>query len=563
MLRLVCTSLVAAFLLSPCPATGDARQAEDDIHPWDVYELELTAQQELNSPYVDGLPDGTPGHVSVTFRGEGGEAEGQQIRITGFWDGGRTWRVRFAPPMSGEWSYVSTSSDPGLEGQTGRFRCTNWTDADKVANAARRGFIQVCTDGPRPGRYFQYADGTPMLWLGDTWWNWTKRGIPFERMQHLVDVRAKQGFNIGQLFFAGRGWGRDSSLLNRTFTQPDLEHIRHVERMIQYANQHGITVWVHPWWSNPDMQGSIGAEHMRRWCRYMVHRLGAYNVIWVLAGEYNMHNYGGLGLEFWNSLGQLFDEEDAYHRIIGVHPTPPGWQGGADAPQWSTAEVIHAQPWLDYNQSQVGHGRWRNELIPGVVAASYARQPAKPIVVTEPWYEFIEGNPPAADVRFGGWSAILSGAAGHSYGGGHVWQAHVPEAPASRGTWPLEMEFDRDTLEYPGARSLSFMAQFLRSTDWWMLEPHPELVHANPSPYCGADPGQLYVVFLRFGGAVQLDLRPSTVDQQFEFRWIDLVNEKVKHTGEIQGGDIREFHAPEDYPGAEQYKDWILHVKRK
>ena len=30
-------------------------------------------------------------------------------------------------------------------------------------------------------------------------------------------------------------------------------------------------------------------------------------------------------------------------------------------------------------------------------------------MVTEPWYEFVEGNPTAADIRFGGWSAMLSG----------------------------------------------------------------------------------------------------------------------------------------------------------
>ena len=76
------------------------------------------------------------------------------------------------------------------------------------------------------------------------------------------------------------------------------------------------------------MRGSIGEEHIRRWCRYMVHRLGACNVIWVLAGEYNMHNYGGLDLDFWKDLGQLIDAEDPYDRIIGAHPTPPGWKGG-------------------------------------------------------------------------------------------------------------------------------------------------------------------------------------------------------------------------------------------
>jgi hypothetical protein len=273
-----------------------------------------------------------------------------------------------------------------------------------------------------------------------------------------------------------------------------------------------------------------------------------------------MHNYGGLGLDFWRDLGRLIDEEDPFDRIIGAHPTPPGWKGGADAPQWSTAEAIHDEPWLDYNQSQTGHGRWRNELTPWIIENAYRKQPAKPIFVTEPWYEFVEGNPTAADIRFGGWSAVLSGAAGHSYGGGHVWRTHVPEAPAGRGAWPLELSFDTDTLDYPGARSLSFMAKFLRGVDWWLLEPHPELVHENSSRYCGAVPGREYVAYLRWGGVVKLDLGPSSSDGQFEFRWIDLVEEKVKRTGTIAGAGIREFHPPEDYPGVEQYKDWVLHV---
>ncbi|MCR4412882.1 MAG: DUF4038 domain-containing protein [Thermoguttaceae bacterium] len=535
----------------------------DKVHPWTVFEIELTAQRDLAEPYREGLPDAGPGHVKVVFRGESGEAQGRQIAIHGFWDGGRTWRARFAPPASGTWSYRSSSGDPGLDGKTGRFECVAWTAAEKEANPTRRGLVRVCRTGPRPGRYFEYADGTPMLWLGDTWWNWTKRGIPFERFQKLVDDRAAKGFNVGQLFFAGNGWGRESSLLDATFAKPDLERIRHVERMIEYANSKGITVWIHAWWTRADMGKRIGEENLRRWWRYVVHRLGAYHVIWVLAGEYNMYDYGGLGLAFWKDLGRLIDAEDPYERLLGAHPTPPGWQGGAAAPQWSTAEVVHDEPWLNYHQSQTGHGRWRNELIPTIVEAAYRKQPAKPIVVTEPWYEFIAGNPTAADIRFGAWSAVLSGAAGHSYGGGHVWRAHVPEAPASRGAWPMEMDFRTDTLDYPGAKAVSFMAKFLRQIAWWQLEPHPELVLENPSHYCAAVPGREYVAYLRWGGVAKLDLRPSSAQTPFEYRWIDLTEEKVKRTGTTGGGEIREFRPPEDYPGVEQSKDWILHVVRK
>jgi len=534
-----------------------------EVRPWEVFELALTATAEGQVGYVEGLPDGGPCYLTVEFRGEGGAAQGQQYTVAGFWDGDRTWRVRFAPPAAGAWSYATHSADPGLDGQTGQLACADWTDEQKQANPTRRGLVRVCRTGPRAGRYFEYADGTPMLWLGDTWWNWGKSKIPLERFQKLVDDRSAKGFNVGQLFFAAHGWGPDSWLLDRTFTQPQLDRIRHVEQMIAYANAKGITVWVHGWWAREEMDQRVGAENVRRWTRYMVHRLSAWNVIWVLAGEYNMHNYGGLGLDFWKDLGQLVADEDPYDRLLSAHPTPPGWGGGAEAPQWSTAEVLHGEPWLNYNQSQVGHGRWRNELIPGVVAFAYRQEPAKPIVVTEPWYEFVEGNPPAADIRFGGWSALLSGAAGHSYGGGHVWRGHVPESPEQRGSWPLQTGFETDTLDYPGARALSSMAKFLRSLDWWQLEPHPELLSENPSPYCSAVPGSQYVAFLRWGGVAKLDLRPSSPEDTFAFTWLDLTEDRPARSGTVAGGAIRSFSPPEDYPGAEQFKDWVLHVVKQ
>jgi hypothetical protein len=223
---------------------------------------------------------------------------------------------------------------------------------------------------------------------------------------------------------------------------------------------------------------------------------------------------------------------------------------------------MHNQGWLDYNQSQVGHGEWRNEMIPVVVKQAYQAKPAKPIVVTEPWYEFIEGNPTAKDIRFGAWSAILSGAAGHSYAGGHVWKAHVPEAPNGKDTWPMDLNFETNTLDYPGAKSLAFLAGFLQETQWWKLEPHPEWVIDNPSTYCAADPGNDYVVYLRWGGTVKIDLSSAASSTPFHCQWIDLTQEKVRKERTVNGGGIVLFYPPEDYPGVDKNGDWLLSIRR-
>ena len=285
----------------------------------------------------------------------------------GFWNGGSEWRVNFSPPLTGSWKYASLSADRNMNGKRGNFDVVAWNEEEKNANPSRHGFVKVKKDGENAGHFFEYSDGHPFLWIGDTWWNWTDRRIHFDTFKQLVDNRAEKGFNIGQLFVPGNGWGRESSLLDETYTILDTEHAKKVEEMIRYANSKGITVWIHGWWSRPNLNTEVGAEKIECWWRYLVHRFGAYNVIWVLAGEYNMNNYGGFSLDFWKDLGKMIKHEDPYERIVSLHNTPPFWDGGAEAPQWSTGSVLHGEQWLDYNQSQAGHGKFANEMIPQIV----------------------------------------------------------------------------------------------------------------------------------------------------------------------------------------------------
>ena len=127
----------------------------------------------------------------------------------------------------------------------------------------------------------------------------------------------------------------------------------------------------------------------------------------------------------------------------------------------------------------------------------------------------------------------------------------------------MELSFEVNTLDYPGAVSMGFMAKFLRGIDWWRLEPYPELVLENPSPYCAAVPGSEYVVYLRYGGAVRVDLNASSSKDEFVCEWIDLTESKVKKTHTVKGGQIPTLHPPVGYPTIMQPKDWLVHIKRK
>jgi hypothetical protein len=530
------------------------------IHEWEVLTITFKSKSDYKNPYADIPVNKYNDLLKVTFTGTSGEALEKQISIIGFWFGGKKWKVNFVPPYTGKWKYKTVSNDKSLDGKTGSFEVIEWSEQEKISNPTRRGFIRVNKTGPTAGHYFEYADGTPFLWIGDTWWNWTKRSIHFETFKELVDNRSAKGFTIGQLFVPGNS-SQESSALDRTYTNLDTTHLRRIEEMIRYANSRGLTVWIHGWWSRQNMNTQIGEEKIKRWWRYLIHRFSAYNVIWVMAGEYNMYNYGGFPLDFWKDLGKMIDEEDPYERIISVHNTPPFWDGGAEAPQWSTGSVLHNEEWLDYNQCQVGHGRYANEMIPLIVSGDYNRKPVKPIVVTEPWYEFVEGNPTGMDIRFAAWSSILSGAAGHTYGGGHVWWAHVPESPASVGSWPLEVEFDRTTYDYEGAVSMGILSNFFKEIGWWNMAPHPELILEYPQPFCLAKPGEEYLIYLRYGGSPVINLGAAAEETDFSFFWFNPATGKKNEAQVIKGKEFIRLSCPEMYPGVTELRDWVLYIK--
>jgi hypothetical protein len=217
-------------------------------------------------------------------------------------------------------------------------------------------------------------------------------------------------------------------------------------------------------------------------------------------------------------------------------------------------KVIHDQPWLSYNQIQTGHDEWRNGITPYIVMDDYRRTPMKPVVVTEAWYEFISGNAPAHQIRFAGWSAILSGAAGSSYGAGGIWKAHVPEAPVTPpDKWPMELS--TIALNYPGGSQTGYMAKFLKKLSWWKLEPNRDFVTGAADLYCSSIPGELYIIYSRWGGEikVRLDLFPRST--AFDYYWFNPRTGKRGSSGKVNGGELRIMETPDK-------NDWVLCIQR-
>jgi hypothetical protein len=170
-----------ALLLLVLCLTGCV-EGNKSAQQWKVFETSFESSKDYGNPFVDV-------QVDVLF-----EKEGKSWKIPAFWDGGKAWKVRFAAPETGAWSYRVVSSDKSnksLNGENQTFRVT----AYQANNALyKHGMIGISADQ----RHFAYADGTPFFWLGDTWWKNLSKRMTWEGFQELAADRKVQLLTLRQ-----------------------------------------------------------------------------------------------------------------------------------------------------------------------------------------------------------------------------------------------------------------------------------------------------------------------------------------------------------------------------
>src|SRR5262249_5292521 len=114
--------------------------------------------------------------------------DGNVLRRPAFFDGGRTWRIRFASPIAyGKWQWTTTAPDAGLDAVTGTVEIV---PAESANPFHRHGFWRMSPGGPRP----PHADGTPALLVADTAWALPWRATEEQVRVYAADRQAK-GFN--------------------------------------------------------------------------------------------------------------------------------------------------------------------------------------------------------------------------------------------------------------------------------------------------------------------------------------------------------------------------------
>jgi hypothetical protein len=474
--RLGITSTAFVVVWACAAGAANARLSAANVktcHVWEKVEIVLVAKATYENPYAEVT-------VWIDLKGPGFAK-----RCYGFWDGGDTFRVRVLATAPGTWSWRSGSkpADPGLEGVSGSFTAVEWTEAQKAENPSRRGMIR-----PSPnGHAFQYADGTPFLLIGDTWWatptfrfRWrdddTLRPMgPEAGFKEFVAYRRKQEFNCVAILAALPNWANDDqparlttsdgTILRSAWKQagtnsaksmtdeaghrafllpgkvpgyekyfPDVERIdpayfQSLDKKIDYLNAQGFVPFIEVARRDIGQAWKKYYPWPQSYVRYVEYIWSRYQANICLFSPIH-YDYSGetIPAADWNAAAnQVIDDygPPPFGTLAGTNPT------GSSLRNWGHTDKAR---WLSFHQ--IGNLRTHDSY--ALLTEIFKTNPPVPAINGEPYYdgmENVEGGSEeaAAYCRSAMYGSVLSGGlGGHIYGAGGwnggVWSGEVEEA---------------------------------------------------------------------------------------------------------------------------------------
>jgi hypothetical protein len=480
-----------------------------------VHELEFIAAREPEDPWA-----------AIRLDVEFVDPDGAARVVPAFWAGGRSWRARYSsriPGIHGYRTIVRADEETGLDGHSGEVTITGAPSGNRLL---LHGAPTVAPDG----RHLMHEDGTPFLWLADTWWSaLTERFRWPDTFQTLTADRAGKGFTVIQLVAGlvpefglfspqmasegGQPWhDHGNGPINPAFFDvPDLK--------IDHLVANGLVPCVVGGWGS--WARVLDREKVLQHWRYVVARYAAYPVVWCLAGEVEVPipfapldgrsshpdellalieagpaewlERGRPQVDLWEEASRLVAEIDPFDRIRTVHPCP----GLA----WSSSGAFSSRDTFDLDMLQTGHSGLA--CVPDTMEHLHASlaHGDKPVINGECSYEGIGGSCWEDVQRFLFWSHVLSGAAGHTYGTMPIStfssrdDHYVPPSRASSADW-------EDAIEWRGAVHVGVGRRILERLRWWELRPAPEAIepHAGPEdwfrPYAARHPDGSVVAYL-------------------------------------------------------------------
>jgi hypothetical protein len=499
---------------------GSALAVEYIVEQWRMTEITLTSTTAYTNPIMDAS-------ITADFSGP----EGTVISRPGFWDGGNTWKIRFAPTKVGAWTYTVTASDTsnaGLHNRTGTVTATAYSGSLDIY---KHGFIGISADT----RYFTHADGTPFFYLGDTHWSMPAEpfdtssapGIP-SQFKHIVDKRVSQGFTVYQsepLKPLNAGYNLRDGL-----SESDLAEFANFDRRFDYIAAKGM-VHANAQLFFPTELYNLSYYpdgYLMNLCRYWVARYGAYPVMWTTAQEVdNDFYYGSTGNTYWDAANNPWKkvaawvhEFDSYAHPLSAH----------------MENTYHTKASNSSFKNIAGHNWYAAQWAPGkstqldftVPKNFWNDSVRKPTVNYEGCYDHLWTKEFGA--RAQGWNAYLNGMYGHGYGAIDMW---LYDSDYDTNTSTVR---DGDTItvadklikwdvsiEFPAGYQMGYMRSFLGNLEWWKLVPRfdDSTWYQNDAAFysVASDSNKVYVAYFYKASLATGTLKNLIDGAQYTAQW--------------------------------------------
>jgi hypothetical protein len=289
--------------------------------------------------------------------------------------------------------------------------------------------------------------------------------------------------------------------------------------------------------------GEVGVER-RLYYRELIARFGHHLALNWNLGEEN----GALGKRNQSTaqrqaMTQYFHDHDPYRHLVVVHNGKMPGDLLGDASKLTGFSLQTHKP--DFSLVHRHVAEWiRKSEEAGRVWVVACDEPGDATHALRP--DDDAGNS-HEDGRINGlWGCLLAGGAGNEwyFGYKHAHSDLTCQDWRSRDTW---WDQCRIALEF-----------FRAHLPFWKMAGDDTLIAAKDG-YCFAQPGEVYAILLRKGGATTLDLGDSGAG--YTVQWFD-----PRKGGALQAGSVKTIRGPGKQgigtPPSEPTRDWVILVKR-
>ncbi len=312
-------------------------------------------------------------------------------------------------------------------------------------------------------RFLVRADGSPFVWVGDTFWLFSK--LTREQRIQLLDDRQSKGFNVVMIRVGMGNEKVDEPIGFNGNLEPIESHFQEIDHLVREAKQRGMYVAIATgWWQIVE---DFDAEALYKFGKFMGDRYkNDDNIIWLGAGESGGHRRRTeLDFERVKSLVKGIRDGDTGDKLLTLHAD---FQRGTSlSPMTSLVDFDNWQTSQWCCPDALPRKGNRNWTVWEAIAFDYAQSPPKPTLDIEAWYENtnLGGGTPASpyNIRRRAYFSILAGGFGHSYGGSGVWDATSDFSQA---------------LQLEGATQIGYLSQFFHAlgNDYLKLRPNQAMI---------------------------------------------------------------------------------------